>query len=192
MQEKLSNDDLQRIVEGAGLPEDFGLELYAVGVLDAFQQARKLELQRQRVKSQRKTLEGLARDSDKVADGLGSLRPEVREALLDRQVDLPSDLLSQLTDALHGLSEGARGLLEDETALVRGVRPEAGLKFAIKELYDVFRDWFPTEVGYSRRDELEHGYEGRFYDLIRLLLDEFGIHKTPQAVGKAIERALKV
>ena len=175
----------------AGLPSSFDFALHARGAIDAFIYVRDAELLDRQIQKNKRQLAQLLASSESLVQQLELLDSTIAAALIDTSVDMSPRKLGALSSQLSDVSNAAKVLLRETAQSDRGRKSEAGLAFAIRELYSVFHDQFPDEVGHYRKDESEHGYAGRFFDLVRLLLPAMGIERSPAGIEAAIRRSLR-
>lgn len=183
--------NLNSLAASAGFPSDFDLALHGKSALEAFRCCRDMELLDRAIRANSKSLNQLAGGSSKCGAVLPTLDPVVMEALLGMPPLVFQEDFEYCQQHLKPISQAACNLLKTTPEGRKGRRAPAGLTFAIRELYTVFKDHFPEEVGYYREHSNEFGYSGKFFNLVRLMLAELGIVMTPHGLGTSIRRNLK-
>lgn len=74
----------------------------------------------------------------------------------------------------------------------RGRPPQKEVDFALREIIELYGIANPGTLSFSSDAVSYAGYKGRLFEFVCKLFDLFGIRRSPEAIGKRIQKAMEV
>ena len=103
-----------------------------------------------------------------------------------------SGVVRQTTTSVEDLREAIDSALDQLSDSQPGRPAEPRLRSAVLQLHALYRELHPDDRGITYQPTHDERYSGTFFCLLRDLCALIGIKRSPEAIGKQIELALKL
>lgn len=135
-------------------------------------------------------MKGVQRRASDLERTLAELDADTVAALSIGDPTIQPGYVRKLLEQAGLLGDAAEAALSSLKSVSPGRPRGSGINFAIRELYNLYRQHFPDRRGYRSKPTANYGYDGEFFEFVCELFELLKIQRSRSAIGKQIQLAI--